>query len=378
VLWSYGFRPFYLLGSIFGAVSILLWTAQHAGLLPSAYLRGPLWHGHEMLFGFATAVIAGFLLTAVATWTQQPPLRGLPLMALALLWLAGRVLVLTPMSMAAAIATPLFPIAVAAALSVPLIRTGNRRNLVFVALLALLGLMAAGVHLAALGLLRLPPGLGVQVGLDVVLLTIVVVAGRVLPMFTNNGVPGAGATRQPLLEKLAIGSIVLLGVLDLSAWNPLLAALVAASAALAHAARLYLWRPWRTLRTPLVWILHAAYAWIVVHLALRSLAGLGWVSPSLAIHALTIGAIGGMTIGMMTRTARGHTGRSLHAGRPEAAMFVLVQISALVRVAGGILAPQAYLSSVHVSGVLWSTAFALYALFYWKALTSPRADGKPG
>ena len=152
VLWQYGFRPFYLLASLFACVSLLLWVAQYAGILPMPYLAGPLWHGHEMLFGFATAVIAGFLLTAVATWTQQPPLRGAPLVALALLWLSARALVLMPFPAAATAANTLFPLMVAAAVAVPLIRTRNRRNLVFIGLLALLGLLAAVMHLALSGI----------------------------------------------------------------------------------------------------------------------------------------------------------------------------------------------------------------------------------
>jgi uncharacterized protein involved in response to NO len=145
-----------------------------------------------------------------------------------------------------------------------------------------------------------------------------------------------------------------------------------------HGARLVLWRPWRTLHAPLVWILHASYAWIVIHLLLRMLSHAGWVSPSIATHALTVGAIGGMTIGMMTRTARGHTGRPLQAGSSETAMFLLMQAAALARVGGGLLAPGALLLSVQTSGLLWSAAFGLYAMTYWPVLSRPRIDGRPG
>ena len=378
VLWQYGFRPFYLLASLFACVSLLLWVAQYAGILPMPYLAGPLWHGHEMLFGFATAVIAGFLLTAVATWTQQPPLRGAPLVALALLWLSARALVLTPFPAAATAANTLFPLMVAAAVAVPLIRTRNRRNLVFIGLLALLGLLAAVMHLALSGIFAVPAALGLRAGLDVVLLVIVVIAGRVVPMFTNNGVPGAGATRQPMLEHAAPATIVLLLVADLGQANTAVVGTLAALAAVVHAARLLLWRPWRTWGAPLVWILHAGYAWLALHLALRCLATLGWVTPSIATHALTVGAIGSMTIGMMTRTARGHTGRPLQAGAAETAMFALMQLAALARVGGGIFAPSMYATGVQLSGLAWSIAFGLYAATYWPVLTRPRIDGRPG
>ena len=377
-LWNLGFRPFYLLASLFGASSVLLWIAQLSGLLPGAYLPGPIWHGHEMLFGFATAVIAGFLLTAVPTWTQQAPLRGMPLMALALLWLAARILVLTPFALATTVANALFPLAVATAIAVPLLRTRNLRNLVFIGLLGLLGVLALTVHLSARGTWQVPALTGLQLGLDVVLLVMAIVAGRVVPMFTNNGVPGARATRHPLLEKLALGTIVLLFVADLLQWDPLLITAIVWLGALAHGMRLFLWHPWRTLKTPLVWILHAAYAWIVVHLALRGLSGMGWVTPSAATHALTVGAIGALTLGMMTRTARGHTGLPLKAGPAELAMFILIQLAALTRVCGGVVASDHYLASVQASGLLWGAAFVLYAIRYWPLLTRPRADGRPG
>lgn len=377
-LWNIGFRPFYLLASLFAAIGMLLWVAQYSGLLARPYLAGPVWHGHEMLFGFATAVIAGFLLTAVATWTGQPPLRGAPLMALALLWLAARILVLTPFDIAATVANTMFPLAVATAIGVPLVRTRNYRNLVFIGLFAFLGALALLVHLASQGLLNVPAVLGLQAGLDVVLLVMVIVAGRVVPMFTNNGVPGARAKQHRVLERVALGSIVLLLIADLTQADAALVAGLAALAAVAHAARLALWQSWRTLKTPLVWILHAAYAWIVLHLALRGLAGLGWIAPTLATHALTVGAIGGLTLGMMTRTARGHTGRPLTAGRAELAMFLLIQIAALVRVCGGLAIPDHYLASVQASGLLWCAAFALYAARYWPVLTRPRLDGRPG
>jgi uncharacterized protein involved in response to NO len=159
---------------------------------------------------------------------------------------------------------------------------------------------------------------------------------------------------------------------------PAVIAVLALIVAGAHAARLYRWQPWRTFKTPLVWVLHLAYGWIVVHLALRALAALGWVSELLAVHALTIGAIGGMTIGMMTRTARGHTGRLLRADGYEVACYVLVALAAVIRVFGGLMVPGYYLWTVVFSGLCWSAAFVLYAVRYWTVLSRPRIDGKAG
>ena len=377
-LWDLGFRPFYLLASTFSAAGVLLWAAQFAGIVPVAVLRGPLWHGHEMLFGYTIAVIAGFLLTAVRAWTGQPTPSGVPLIALAALWVAGRVLVLTPFAMAAAVVNAAFPTAIAVAIAVPLYRARNVRNYFFVGLLVLVGLLILALHLSLLGRIELAPRVGLQLAQDVVLFIMTVMAGRVIPLFTNNGVPGAGATRNALLEKIALGGVILLCAADLLQISATVVAMIALACALAHGMRLALWKPWRTAGTPLVWILHAAYAWIVVHLALRGLSALELLAGSTAIHALTVGAIGGLTLGMMTRTARGHTARPLLADGFEVAMFLLIQVAALVRVFGGIALPGLYLASIQLSALLWAAAFGLYAVRYWPVLTRARMDGKPG
>lgn len=376
-LWNLGFRPFYLLASLFSAFSVLLWAAQFSGLI-HGYLPGPLWHGHEMIFGYTTAVIAGFLLTAVRAWTNQPTASGLPLMALAALWVGGRVLVLTPWFVAATLVNAVFPVAVAVAIAIPLLRSRNTRNYFFVGLLVLLSGLIVTVNLALQGRFELSPRLGLQLALDAILFIMVVMGGRVIPMFTNNGIPGTNATRRPLVEKLALGCVILLFVADSLQLPQTISAVIALISALAHGWRLSLWKPWRTLSTPLVWILHAAYAWIVAYLLLRGLTDLGLLAGSFAAHALTVGAIGGLTLGMMTRTARGHTGRALRADNFEIGMFLLVQAAAVVRVFGGIASPSLYLASIELSGLLWAVAFGLYAVRYWPVLTRPRLDGKPG
>ena len=377
-LWNLGFRPFYLLASIFAALSILLWIAEYSGYLPGGYLRDPVWHAHEMLFGYTIAVITGFLFTAARNWTGQPTPTGRLLAGYALLWVAGRISVLTPFPVAAAVLNAAFPVAVAIGLAVPLVRSDNRRNYFFVALLVLLGVVTLLVHMARLGLIVWPQRAGLQTALDVVLFIIAVMAGRVVPMFTNNGIPGAPRDAQPAGRK----GVARRGpaadrrgrAAARSPWIGVLALLVAA----AHAWRLALWQPWRTTSTPLVWILHAAYAWIIVYLVLRALAAFGEIGAPLATHALTIGTIGGMTISMMTRTARGHSGLPLVAGRVEVACYALVQLAALVRVFGGMALPEFYRATVVLSGLCWSAGFALFAIRYWPILTRPRLDGKPG
>lgn len=377
-LWQLGFRPFYLLASLFSALSIALWALQYSGLIDRAYLRGPLWHAHEMLFGYAVAVIAGFLLTAVRNWTGRPTPTGAPLMALAALWVAGRVLVLSPWGAAAALVNAAFPIAVAVGIGVPIVASRNRRNYFFIGVLVLLGVITGAVHAALLGAIDVSPLSGLRLALDVVLFIMAVMAGRVVPMFTNNGVPGTNATRRPWLETIALGSVIALFLADLAQGVPLLAGAVAAVAAIAHAARLALWQPWRTLRTPLVWVLHGAYLWVVIHLALRALAAAGLVGESLAFHALTVGGIGGLTLGMITRTARGHTARPLKADGYEAAAYLLVFGAALARVFGPMLAPGLSLAFIEISALLWVAAFTVYLVRYWPVLTRARLDGKPG
>lgn len=368
-LWDLGFRPFYLLASGFASLSILVWALQFSGLMPYAYLQGPMWHAHEMLFGFTMAVLTGFLFTAGQNWSGQPTPKGGWLAALAALWLMGRVLVLSPWGWLAAVVNAAFPLAAAVGLAIPLRKGGNRRNYFFVGLLVLMALAQLVVHLNALGALRIPGWAGIALGLDVMLFVLCVMGGRVIPMFTNNAIPGAKAVRHPWVEKLALGSILLLTLADASHVSGLWFALLAALAMCAHAARLCLWQPWKTLWTPLVWILHLAYAWIPVHLLLRACAAIAWVPPTIATHALTAGAIGCMVIGMVTRTALGHTGRKLVAGKAEVSCYVLIAAAAAVRVLVPLLAPTLLLQAVLVSALLWSAGFAVYTVKYWPILS---------
>lgn len=377
-LFALGFRPFYLLASIFAALSIPLWALQFSGMLPRPYLSSPVWHAHEMLFGFTLAVIVGFLLTAGRNWTNLPTPTGWKLCGLAALWVVARVLVLTPYAVAAAVANVVFPLAAAVALAVPFIKARNKRNYFFIALLVLLAFVAALIHLTALGALAMPPWAGLQVALDIVLFIIVVMGGRVIPMFTNNGVPGTSATRKPFVETIALGAVLALLAADAVGLHGWLVAAVAAAACVAHLCRWVLWQPWKTLRAPLVWVLHLAYVWVPIHLLLRALSEFGWVSSSLSAHALTVGAAGGLIIGMMTRTAKGHTGRPLRADRFDTTAYALVLLAAVVRVALPLLAPGQTLQAILASAALWSAGFGLYALRYWPVLTRPRIDGRPG
>jgi len=376
-LFALGFRPLYLLAGAFAALSIAGWAGLFAGWMPPEYLHGSSrWHAHEMIFGYTFAVIVGFLFTAGSNWTRQPTPSGAPLAAICAAWLLARIFALSPWPLASLAFDLAFALSAAVGLGIPLWRARNTRNYFFVALLLAVGALNCAFHLALLEKIDVDLGHVIELALDVVLFIAVVMAGRVVPMFTNNAIPGAGARRVLSLERIALGAVLALMAADLLALPEAAIALIAGVAALAHAARLALWNPWATRGKPILWILHASYAWIVVHLALRAASALGLAADSLAIHALTVGAVGGLTLGMMTRTARGHTGRPLETGAAETLAYALVMAAAIVRVFGPVAGWV--FGAIVVSGFLWAAAFAIFAVTYWPILSRPRLDGRPG
>jgi len=377
-LWNLGFRPFYLGASVFTALSMLLWGAQWTALLSHLPITTPLWHAHEMLFGFALAVIVGFLLTAAQVWSGQPTLTGTPLAGLFFLWLLGRIFVLTPFSSVSAVINILFPFSAAVALAIPLFIGNNRRNYFFVGVLLLFGVASIVLHGAQLGFLALPGWVGVRWAFGLVLLIMVVMAGRVIPMFSNNGVPGLGAKTYRWIEIMAPISALLLMVSDVMTLNNHVVVLLLMLCIGIHGYRLHLWRSLHTGSAPLVWVLHVAYGWIVLHLLLRLLSEFGWVSSSIALHAMTTGAIGTLTVGMMTRTSRGHLGLPLNADRWDVVCYSSVIGAAVVRVLVPMISPDHYQISIGLSAVLWSAGFLLFALRYGPRLCRPRIDGKSG
>jgi uncharacterized protein involved in response to NO len=378
-LWNLGFRPFYLLAGLFAVLALALWTAQFAGWLTgSTYMRDPLWHAHEMIFGYAFAVIAGFLFTAVRNWTSRPTPTGLTLAAIVALWVAGRVLLSMSWPLLAAAADTAFALALAAGIGVPLLESGNRRNYFFIALLLAIGGANLAFHLAMSGRLDIPVRDMLQLGLNLIAFIMALMGGRVIPMFTANAVPQARPVRRLWLERVALASLLVLLAVDLAGLPPVVVAVIAGISGAAHAWRLALWQPLLTRGEPMVWILHTSYAWLVLYLVLRAFAGFGIVPSNLATHALTVGAVGGMTLGMMTRTARGHTGRPLHAEAVETACYALINLAAAVRVFVPLAAPALYRDAVILSGMLWVAAFAAFVCKYWPILTRPRADGRSG
>jgi uncharacterized protein involved in response to NO len=375
-LWQLGFRPFYLLAAIFAALSVGAWAAQFAGYLPHLGHAGPSWHAHELIFGYTFAVVAGFLFTMVHIWTHRPTPTGPALAAIVAVWLAARVLVFTPFSVAVAVANATFALAVAVGIGVPLWQARNRQNYVFLGLVLLISAALLLFHLAELEVVALPSWAGVQLGVDVVLLLIAAVAGRLVPIYTNKAVPGAHARRAQNVERLAMGGLALLLAADVFGLPGPVLALLTAAMAVVHAWRLYLWDFRSALRVPLLWVLYIAYAWVPVHLALRATHEAGWTTRPLAIHAFTVGAIGGLTMAMMIRTARAHTGRALKADGYDVASCVLLSAAAVVRVFWPLIQPGHYVEATLYSGALWSAAFAVFVVRHASALVGPRLDDR--
>ena len=375
-----GFRPFFLLAAVAAVLMMLLWIMIWRGsLAPPAYYDAVTWHSHEMLFGYTVAVIAGFLLTAVRNWTGIETWTGSRLGGLALLWLLGRLLPWVPgvpvwLLIGVDIAfLPMLMISLAG----PLWQGQNRVNRVFIPLLGLMGLANVLSHLQLNGMAT---GLGDahRVMLDLILLLIVLVAGRVLPFFSRNVLPGFEPVSRPWLEKASILFIGLIAVAELLRLPLSAMAVLWLLFAPLQLFRLVGWFERRVFDLPVLWVLHAGYAWLSLGSLLYGLSLLGMFTPSGALHALTLGVVGVFTLGMMSRVSRGHTGRPINVSRPTASAFVLMNLGALIRVFGPALLPENYPLWVDASAGLWVLAFGLFAFGYVPILLRPRVDGKPG
>ena len=383
-LFALGFRPFFLAAAVFAVVYMGLWvTTLHGTIQAPVGLASAAWHGHEMLFGYAVAVIAGFLLTATQKWTSIPMPKGGPLAALFALWLAGRLVPFLPgmpYAVGAIVDLLFLPVLLAAVLR-PVLRARQARNYAFS--IMLLGMTVANIlfHAAPLGYGPAYSLIGLSLALYLVVLMIVVMGGRVIPYFTERRV-GFTARKWQAVEWLAPATTVavMATVFATRLWNignDLLVPL-AATAAIVHAIRLAGWQDKRLWEVPLLWVLHLGYGWIVTGFALDALAAAGLVSPFLAMHAYVTGGIGVLTLGMMSRVALGHTGRPLEVPRIMPWAFAAMNLSAAVRVFGPMLAPAQTPLLYQLGGAIWMAAFAAFAVIYAPMLWRPRADGKPG
>jgi uncharacterized protein involved in response to NO len=376
-LLALGFRPLYLLAAAFAAVSVPAWIASYYGVA-GPFQVGLAWHAHEMMFGFVVAVVVGFLYTAGRNWTGLWTPRGAQLGAIVALWIVGRAAMFAaPPPVAAAVDIAFLPVA-AWPLYRVLKQSNNKRNMFLVGLLGLLALANAVFHASVLGWLDVAPTRPVYAAIIVVVVIEAAIGGRVIPMFTSNAVPGVKAVSSARTDKLALGLTAAAGLAWALALPAVLTALLALGAAAAQAVRLAGWKPLSTLRNPLLWILHVSYAWIPFGFLLLACAQFGVLPQSAAIHVLGLGALGGLILGMITRTALGHTGRALAAGPKETAMYVLVQLAVLLRLVAALAPDSARNVSLVGAAVCWTAAFTLYAVVYGPYLCRPRVDGREG
>jgi len=371
---SHGFRPFFFLGSCFAVLAIPLWLAAytHGYAIGDDAMR---WHMHEMAFGYLAVIVAGFLMTAIPNWTGRLPVMGLPLLFFVLVWISGRIAMFASNGIVVAAIDSAFLILLAGFAWREVLSGKNWRNLpicLFVSLFALGNIL---FHLEPD--FDLPVGIGQRVGLAIAVMLMSLIGGRIIPSFTINWMKKSGV--RPLSSPFGpFDKTVLLATgLTMIGWiaapDQVFAGLALLIVGGLHLVRLARWRGWVTFAEPLVVILHIAYAWLVAALLAMGSAIVrpDLVTPSLALHVLTAGAIGQLTMAVMTRASLGHCGRALEAGFGTVAIYALIFLGAMTRVAGPFTALD-YSLVMTVSGALWISGFLLFAILYGPMLFTPR------
>jgi uncharacterized protein involved in response to NO len=366
------------MAGVWSATALAGWIAMLTmGLAPPSRFDPLAWHIHEMLFGFVMAAIAGFLLTAIPNWTGRAPISGAPLAALVTLWLAGRLACLVsawiPFWLAAA-ADLAFPFVLCAVCAREIVAGRNWRNMPMPVPIAMLGIADLLMYLELAGF-SVPAGLGWRLGLTAIIVLISVVGGRIIPTFTRNWLVKQGADVLPpahdRVDNVALGALHagMVGWVFLPALPPVGGLLILAAAL--NLWRLGRWRGIATSAEPLLAVLHVGYLWVIIGAALLGLSRLtDHVPEAAAIHALTAGAIGTMTLGVMTRVSLGHTGRPLAADRITALIYLLVILAAVVRVAAAASGSPPMV--IEIAAALWISGFGLFALRYGPMLLAPR------
>lgn len=375
---SYGFRPFFFLGSLYAGLTILFWLPLFYGMLDTSSVFAPVdWHIHEMLFGYLAAVMTGFLLTAIPNWTGRLPVQGAPLLVLALLWLAGRVAVFFSAGigwLAAGIIDCAFLLAVAGAAATEIVAGRNWRNLKV--LIPVTVLLAANVVFHAEAHFDGFSDFGRRLGIGAAILLITIIGGRIIPSFTRNWLVRENPGRLPVPFNRFDAAAIGLSALALAAWAFLpewpVTGLLLLAAALANLLRLARWAGERTVRDPLVLVLHVAYAFVPLGFLLTGFSVLrpDALSPAAGIHAFSVGAIGAMTLAVMMRATLGHTGRALTAGKAGCFVFAAIVIAAAIRIAAAAGLPGEW--PIHLAACAWAAAFLGFSAFYGGMLMRPR------
>jgi uncharacterized protein involved in response to NO len=386
-LFRLGFRPFFLGGALFSVIAIILWLLMLKGKLPMQPLGGGYWwHIHEMIFGFASAIVAGFLLTAVQNWTGTRGIYGNKLIALFTVWLLGRVVMLFP-DLAGNIVSSIIDLSflpfVAILLAQPIIAVKQYRNLFFIPLLLLFTLANLQMHLAIYYPNSVAVNFSAYAGVMLIVFLMSVMAGRVLPMFTANGTGSEKVLPIKALEIVTNGSIALamfaLLLQPLIGFNRTIFGLILITAGFAQAKRWLRLRPWITLGVPLLWSFHFAILFVWFGLLILGLSYLQNDVPLNHVwHLLTIGGIGGIILAMISRVSLGHTGRPLAPPKIMSTAFFMISLATLIRVFGPLLMPEKSLLFYDISGFCWLIGFGSFVVKYGPMLWSARADNRPG
>jgi uncharacterized protein involved in response to NO len=380
---SYGFRPFFLFGALYSGAIVLIWLPLLFGeiTIPTAFAPRD-WHFHEMLYGYVSAVITGFLLTAIPNWTGRLPLQGVPLLILVAAWLAGRAAVNCSSVigwLAAAIIDIAFLLLVAGAAAREIVAGRNWRNLRVVAIVGALALANIACHLEAhfLGVANYSSRLGIAM----VVLLISVIGGRITPSFTHNWLVRENPGPLPFSFDRFDATVIIFSVFALGIWvffpDSHATAAVLLVGAILHAIRLSRWAGMRTWREPLVLILHVGYTFVPLGFALLALASAAIVSASAGIHAWTAGAFGTMTLAVMTRATLGHTGRALTASSATRLIYIAVLVAAITRIWLA-LQPAWTEMLLHVAAFAWAAAFLGFAVVYGPMLCQERHSSMGG
>ena len=376
-LFSSGFRPFFLFGAIYAGAMIPLWLAVFSGDagIPTA-LAPRDWHVHEMLFGYVSAVIAGFLLTAIPNWTGRLPIQGVPLAVLFSTWLAGRLATTFSVFLGwqiALVVDATFLLLLAAATAREIIAGRKWNNLKVTAIVSLLALTNIAFHLEAH--LDGSADYASRAGIGLVVTLVCVIGGRIVPSFTRNWLARREAGRLPSPFGRFDAVAMLVGVCAMAAWivapSGRLVAAALGVAGLLHLVRLVRWAGYRTFADRLVLILHVAYAFVPAGFFLTALSALDLVAPSAGVHAWTGGAIGSMTMAVMTRASLGHTGQALSASVATQAIYAAVVVAALTRICAA-LDPVYSLPLLTIAGLAWAGGFLGFALGYGRLLCRAR------
>ncbi len=373
-----GFRPFFFLGALYSVLNIAVWGGFYAGniFLPENILNPVFWHAHEMIFGYTMAIVAGFLLTAVANWTGGAPARQIHLASLCILWILGRVVVSVDLGLSIWIISlleSLFIPVLAATLAIPLIRSWNKRNFVFLALLSVL-------FICDVWSLNTESKTPLYIALMMILTMVSLIGGRIIPAFTVAALRQAGVialrTDQNNTDIAALISLIVTAVCLVFAQGTIILSIAAFSSFFIHALRMRHYHSLKTLSDPLLWILHAGYLWLVIGLFLIGMTGVGVFEIPMVIHALTTGCIGSMTLGMICRVTLGHTGRNLVASKMTTVSFVLIQLAAVMRTFGPLVTPNYTIGWIVASAAIWTFCFIIYLVIYTPILMSARPDGQ--